>query len=40
MKQRIIYIILSAILTATLPLQAQTEGAGSSVFNFLNLPTS
>jgi hypothetical protein len=40
MKQRIIYIILSAILTATLPLQAQTEGAGSSVFNFLNLPAS
>ena len=40
MKQRIIYIILSAIITATLPLQAQTEGAGSSVFNFLNLPAS
>lgn len=40
MKQRIIYIIFSAIITATLPLQAQTEGAGSSVFNFLNLPAS
>ena len=40
MKQRIIYIILLAIIAATLPLQAQIGGAGSSVFHFLNLPAS
>ena len=40
MKQRVTYIILLAIIAATLPLQAQIGGAGSSVFHFLNLPAS
>lgn len=40
MKQRIIYIILLAIVTLPLPLQAQIGGAGSSVFHFLGLPAS
>lgn len=40
MKQRIIYIILLAIVTLPLPLQAQIGRAGSSVFHFLGLPAS
>ena len=32
--------LLAALLCATLPLQAQIKGAGSSVFHFLNLPAS
>ena len=40
MKQRIIYVILLAIVTLPLPLQAQIGGAGSSVFHFLGLPAS
>lgn len=39
MKQPIIYILL-AILLPVMPMQAQIEGAGSGVFNFLNLPAS
>ena len=39
MKQRYIYILL-ALVTLNLPMEAQIKGAGSSVFNFLNLPAS
>ena len=37
--QRLVYILL-ILVTIALPTQAQIKGAGSSVFNFLNLPVS
>lgn len=40
MKLKKIYIILLALLTISMPLSAQIKGAGSSVFHFLNLPSS
>ena len=40
MKQRHLVYILLIFVTITLPTQAQIKGAGSSVFNFLNLPVS
>ena len=40
MKQRRLVYILLIFVTITLPTQAQIKGAGSSVFNFLNLPVS
>lgn len=40
MKQRHLVYILLIFVTITLPTQAQIKGAGSGVFNFLNLPVS
>ena len=40
MKRTKMTYLLAALLCATLPLQAQIKGAGSSVFHFLNLPAS
>lgn len=40
MKQRHLVYILLILVTIALPTQAQIKGAGSSVFNFLNLPVS
>ncbi|MBQ2438565.1 MAG: type IX secretion system protein PorQ [Paludibacteraceae bacterium] len=40
MKRTKMIYLLAALLCATLPLQAQIKGAGSSVFHFLNLPAS
>lgn len=40
MKQRHFVYILLTLVTISLPLQAQIKGAGSGVFNFLNLPAS
>lgn len=40
MKPRHLVYILLILVTITLPTQAQIKGAGSSVFNFLNLPVS
>lgn len=40
MKPRRLVYILLILVTIALPTQAQIKGAGSSVFNFLNLPVS
>ena len=40
MKEQKIIVILLLWICAVLPLRAQIEGAGSSVFHFLNLPVS
>lgn len=40
MKPRRLFYILLILVTIALPTQAQIKGAGSSVFNFLNLPVS
>lgn len=40
MKPRHLVYILLILVTIALPTQAQIKGAGSSVFNFLNLPVS
>lgn len=39
MQQKVLYILLACLITST-SLTAQTKGAGSGVFNFLNLPAS
>ncbi|MBQ5626203.1 MAG: DUF3308 domain-containing protein, partial [Paludibacteraceae bacterium] len=39
MRQKVLYILF-ACLVASSSLTAQTKGAGSSVFHFLNLPVS
>lgn len=40
MKPRRLFYILLILVTIVLPTQAQIKGAGSGVFNFLNLPAS